>query len=1395
MKKQLLLPAAAVAVAGAAFWVSAVDYDLSSLGTTSREDRYVSSLTLSDDQGSEAVTISDIQTAGTRNIYVDKSDQTFTTKPGAVVTITPGGAGSWMHSYAYIDWAGDGFSYTTPSDFMDIDESVEPANQYKLKAGVDLVAFTRWCPTSGETYWYNTDGFVGQNTGNNIHNWDITTPFSFTIPADAKPGTYRMRYKCAWNQLDPNGVPDIQLNNTLANDGGCIADFTLVIEGEKEPEEVNYDLSSLGSQNGNNVGARWLSYVNLSAEGSETLKIGPAGGTDEPDINKRYAIYHDFSDQVFGVNAGKTINVEVEGGGNLLQTYIYVDWGKDGFKYSQPSDLIDMETYVPLPGSDLVAHSGWSVSGSTSGTPWYDSKGNTVASPLYPTWPQTYEIAIPEGTEPGLYRARVKCAYCALDPNGGKDDVTGATNTIQNNIGTIVDFTIEVKEAPKTVDYDLSSLGQQDGNNAGARWLSYVTLSAAGSETVKFGPIGGSDQTDNMTKYAVYHDLSADKFAVEAGKTVTVEVDGGGNLLQTYVYVDWGKDGFNYTQPSDYVDVETSVPHEGSDLIAHTGWSKNGTSGPWYDSNGEEAVNAKNPSYPQTFEIAIPEGTEPGLYRGRVKTAFCSLDPNGGIDTGGAPNTIQKMIGTIVDFTIEVKDVVEEEKTVLAYNVFAGDLKWTVSDFCCDEPDREGSNGTIDKMIDNDLNTYYHSNWGIAEYKGVHFFVIDLKNSQDLYGLAYAPRPTSWHNGEWRNVSVFASDDESAFNFTEQVADYAVSMDKHQELSDLVSAYAEEHAAEGRECKFTTTGDPENVMFETPLHGRYVLVVMKESHSGHNVVAELGFYMDKQVYDELLKQSKVQAKVAQLDRYKGNVPGAEAIISDAAAQISALGTENFDEEADAILAATRTALQESLNGLATSGRLVVIKNVRRASMGQNAFLAAAGDSINTVAAAGANTDAYWTVEASGDNFVLRNYGRNAYACLGEGDQYFTLGESADYVVNAPFTFVLKDNGTVAMQLASGNTYNIDTREHGLTHYLSSDAGEEWSVVYAADQAETVLVRNVLAKNLKWTISDFCCEESSNEKPYGTIEYMIDNDLSSYYHSEWANTQYKGVHFFVIDLKTSQDLYGIAYNPRPTSWHNGEWRDVSVFASDDESAFKFTEQVADYVVGKHEEVSNLVSAYATEHAAEGRDCKFTTTGEAENVKFDIPLHGRYVLVVVKESSSGHNVVAELGFYYTKEAFDELLNSQYEPEAVDMVVTPEGGNLDSDLSSINFYIADAEYGINAEVTEPVTLSKGEEVLVSLDNEALAQHYSEKGQMYYIDCNITENGTYTLTIPEAKFIGDEVYNKETVVVWTIDRVGIESVTVNGEEVEIYDLQGRRVEKAEKGIYIINGKKVLVK
>ena len=40
-----------------------------------------------------------------------------------------------------------------------------------------------------------------------------------------------------------------------------------------------------------------------------------------------------------------------------------------------------------------------------------------------------------------------------------------------------------------------------------------------------------------------------------------------------------------------------------------------------------------------------------------------------------------------------------------------------------------------------------------------------------------------------------------------------------------------------------------------------------------------------------------------------------------------------------------------------------------------------------------------------------------------------------------------------------------------------------------------------------------------------------------------------------------------------------------------------------------------------------------------------------------------------------------------------------------------------------------------------------------------------------------------------------GIESVNVNAAEDNIYDLQGRQVAQPQKGLYIVNGKKVVIK
>ena len=49
--------------------------------------------------------------------------------------------------------------------------------------------------------------------------------------------------------------------------------------------------------------------------------------------------------------------------------------------------------------------------------------------------------------------------------------------------------------------------------------------------------------------------------------------------------------------------------------------------------------------------------------------------------------------------------------------------------------------------------------------------------------------------------------------------------------------------------------------------------------------------------------------------------------------------------------------------------------------------------------------------------------------------------------------------------------------------------------------------------------------------------------------------------------------------------------------------------------------------------------------------------------------------------------------------------------------------------------------------------------------------------------------------IVALTDEEMGINELTNDDAQTEIYDLSGRLVEKADKGIYIINGRKVVIK
>ena len=73
--------------------------------------------------------------------------------------------------------------------------------------------------------------------------------------------------------------------------------------------------------------------------------------------------------------------------------------------------------------------------------------------------------------------------------------------------------------------------------------------------------------------------------------------------------------------------------------------------------------------------------------------------------------------------------------------------------------------------------------------------------------------------------------------------------------------------------------------------------------------------------------------------------------------------------------------------------------------------------------------------------------------------------------------------------------------------------------------------------------------------------------------------------------------------------------------------------------------------------------------------------------------------------------------------------------------------------------------------------------------------ENGIYTLTIEEGAVVTEDGQTSEAIkLVYRVSATGIEVIESESNAV-IYDLNGRKVNNAAKGIYIINGKKVLVK
>ena len=172
----------------------AINFDKDAKQTHS--SRYSTSVSLQQ-EGKDKQTI---EFGKTMNGYEDLTAGTekFTVEAGSEVTPSIGYVGEWMHGYVYIDLNNDKqFSF-----------NADGADQ----TGTEVVSYS----------YYKDQNSKGEAVASSCN---VTPMPSFTAPTT--PGTYRIRFKVDWDNIDAGG--SVATGNSILNNGGGIYDATLEV--------------------------------------------------------------------------------------------------------------------------------------------------------------------------------------------------------------------------------------------------------------------------------------------------------------------------------------------------------------------------------------------------------------------------------------------------------------------------------------------------------------------------------------------------------------------------------------------------------------------------------------------------------------------------------------------------------------------------------------------------------------------------------------------------------------------------------------------------------------------------------------------------------------------------------------------------------------------------------------------------------------------------------------------------------------------------------------------------------------------------------------------------------------------------------------------------------------
>lgn len=230
---------------------------------------------------------------------------------------------------------------------------------------------------------------------------------------------------------------------------------------------------------------------------------------------------------------------------------------------------------------------------------------------------------------------------------------------------------IEVTDSPKPryqiINYPLNFDTSQAPTRTD-RALTKLTFTSTG------------ERSKNVTvpTATVYNNLTeSETVYAKAGGSVTVKMTYKGAWMSGYVYVDWNNDG-QFTPV-----IEANKPADGSELVSYTylnGYNSKGVA----QSNGNSVVNGiiTCPAF------TIPAGTQPGVYRMRLKVDWDCDDAGGNSNTG---NLLTANGGAIVDVLLNV----HEAEVRISANQLNGDVLTPEGAALSDSPIPFGQSVTI----------------------------------------------------------------------------------------------------------------------------------------------------------------------------------------------------------------------------------------------------------------------------------------------------------------------------------------------------------------------------------------------------------------------------------------------------------------------------------------------------------------------------------------------------------------------------------------------------------------------------------------------------------------------------------------------------------------------------